>query len=132
MAATLRQLVERQAEDRWLENGVATVSDRLHGEHDHLSLAHNVLEALVEVLEVRAGAFYLAQDQETLRLLKSYGGDGEIEARTLLPRDQGFIGRAIGQQRVLTVNDLPPDYLKVFCGPGRGCRHLPGGLAGLF
>lgn len=113
MTATLRQLVERQAEDRWLENGVATVSDRLHGEHDHLSLAHNVLEAMVEVLEVRAGAFYLAQDQETLRLLKSHGGDGEIEARSILPRDQGFIGRAIGQGRVLTVNDLPPDYLKV-------------------
>ena len=113
MAATLRELVEKQTEDRWLENGVAAVGDRLHGEHDHLSLAHNILESLVEVLGVQVAAFYLAQDHETLRLIKSYGGDGSLEARKAVHVSEGLIGRALKQGQLLLVNDLPPGYLKI-------------------
>ncbi|MFU8818517.1 MAG: response regulator [Desulfurivibrio sp.] len=113
MAATLRELAGKQVEDRWLSHGVAAVSDRLHGEHDSLSLAHNILEVLVEVLDVQAAAFYLAQDEATLRLIKTYGADGEVGGRETVHRDEGLIGRALQQGRPLIINDLPPGYLKI-------------------
>ncbi|ADH86028.1 multi-sensor hybrid histidine kinase [Desulfurivibrio alkaliphilus AHT 2] len=121
MASTLKQLEASQEESRWLNEGVAAVSDRLHGEHDQLSLAHNVLEALVEVLDVPVAAFYLAQDEDTLRLLKVYGGSsasGEAGARTAVHRDEGLVGRALQEGRLLVVNDLPPGYLKISSGLG--------------
>ncbi|MFH7320670.1 response regulator [Desulfurivibrio sp. D14AmB] len=113
MAATLRELAGKQVEDRWLSNGITTVGDRLHGEHDALSLAHNILEAMVEVLDVQAAAFYLAQDAENLRLIKTHGAGGEVAARQKVHCGEGLIGRALQQGRVLIVNDLPPGYLKI-------------------
>ncbi|MDF1613581.1 response regulator [Desulfurivibrio dismutans] len=118
MAATLQELESSQEESRWLNEGVAAVSDRLHGEHDQLSLAHNVLEALVDVMDVQVAAFYLAQDEETLRLIKTYGGTAEIEARTAVHRNEGLVGRALQEGRLLVINDLPPGYLKISSGLG--------------
>jgi len=118
MAATLRDLGGTQEVNRWLVEGAAAVSDRLHGQHDLLTLAHNVMEVLVEVIDAQAAAFYLAQDQDTLLLLKAYGADEAVTARPLIGRDHGIVGRALHQGKALVVNDLPPGYLKISSGLG--------------
>ncbi|MFA7384260.1 MAG: response regulator [Desulfurivibrionaceae bacterium] len=113
MAATLRDLGGKQETDHWLAEGTAAVSDRLHGQHEMLTLAHNILEVLVEVIDAQAAVFYLAQDDDTLRLLKAYGTDEAVEARPLISRGHGIIGRALHQGKPLVINDLPPGYLKI-------------------
>jgi len=113
MAATLRDLGGKQETDHWLAEGTAAVSDRLHGQHDLLTLAHNILEVLVEVIDAQAAVFYLAQDDDTLRLLKAYGADEAVEARPLISRGHGIIGRALHQGKPLVINDLPAGYLKI-------------------
>jgi len=118
MAATLRDLGGKQEADRWLAEGAEAVSDRLHGQHDLLTLAHNILEVLVEVIDAQAAVFYLAQDQDTLRLLKAYGADETVTARPVIGHDHGIIGRALHQGKALVVNDLPPGYLKISSGLG--------------
>ena len=118
MAATLRDLGGTQEVNRWLVEGAAEVSDRLHGQHDLLTLAHNIMEVLVEVIDAQAAAFYLAQDQDTLLLLKAYGADEAVTARPMIARDHGIIGRALHQGKALVVNELPPGYLKISSGLG--------------
>ena len=113
MAATLRDLGGKQETVHWLAEGTAAVSDRLHGQHDLLTLAHNILEVLVEVIDAQAAVFYLAQDDDTLRLLKAYGADEAVEARPLISRGHGIIGRALHQGKALVMNDLPVGYLKI-------------------
>ena len=118
MAATLRDLGGKQEVDRWLAEGAAAVSDRLHGQHDLLTLAHNILEVLVEVIDAQAAAFYLAESHNALRLLKAYGADEAVTARPLIGHDHGIIGRALHQGKALVINDLPPGYLKISSGLG--------------
>jgi CheY-like chemotaxis protein/signal transduction histidine kinase/PAS domain-containing protein len=117
MADTLREMAGKQETERWLAAASEAVGDRLHGEHDLVTLAHNILEVLVDVLDAQVAAFYLAQDQSTLRLLKTYGAD-ETLPRQIIGRDQGIIGRALHQEKVLVINDLPPDYLRISSGLG--------------
>jgi len=118
MAGALRDMAQRQDTDRWLTEGAEEVSNRLHGQHDLETMAHNILEALVEVLDAQAAVFYLAQDQNTLRLIKAYGANETITARPTISREHGIIGRVIHQGRALMVNDLPAGYLKISSGLG--------------
>jgi tubulin-specific chaperone A len=118
MAATLRDLDSRQEAERWLTKGAEAVSDRLHGQHDLLSLAHNILEVLVEVIDAQAALYYLAHDQNTLQLLKDYRADETVTVRPLIGRGHGIIGRALHQGKTVVVNDLPPGYLKISSGLG--------------
>jgi CheY-like chemotaxis protein/PAS domain-containing protein len=118
MAFTLRELAGSQEAERWLASGAEAVSDRLHGEHDLLTLSHNILEVLVEVIDAQVAVFYLAQGHGNLQLLKAYGADEKIAARQVIGRDQGIIGRALHHGKALVVNDLPPDYLRISSGLG--------------
>jgi len=118
MAVTLRNLGGKQKVDRWLSEGTSAVSDRLHGQHDMLTLAHNILEVLVEVIDAQAALFYLAEGHDTLRLIQNYGADATVQARSVIDYDHGIIGRALHQGKTVVVNDLPPGYLKITSGLG--------------
>jgi signal transduction histidine kinase/CheY-like chemotaxis protein/CHASE3 domain sensor protein len=112
------ELVQQQA---WLRSGHAQLAEEMVGQAAPARLAEKTLEFLARYLDAVVGAFYLREDDGALTRIASYGfaGKGTQENQSFYA-SEGLLGQAAKQRRVLTLNDIPDDYLKVTTGLGSG------------
>ncbi|WPB55140.1 response regulator [Xylophilus sp. GOD-11R] len=113
-AATL----QRQA---WLREGQNELAGRLMGQQALPVLGANVLEYLAQRLGSVVGALYVSDDQGNLRRVATYGFNRELEAsRALLQRAESLVGQAAAEKRLIRLDTVPADYLRVSSGLGEG------------
>jgi signal transduction histidine kinase/CheY-like chemotaxis protein/CHASE3 domain sensor protein len=112
------ELVQQQA---WLRSGHARLAEEMVGQSAPGRLAEKTLEFLARYLDAVVGAFYLREEDGALTRIASYGfaSEGAQENQSFYAAE-GLLGQAAKQHRVLTLNDIPDDYLKVTTGLGSG------------
>jgi signal transduction histidine kinase/CheY-like chemotaxis protein/CHASE3 domain sensor protein len=112
------ELVQQQS---WLRSGHAQLAEQMVGQTAAPQLAEKTLEFLARYLEAAVAAFYLREDNGSLTRIASYGFSrpGETENQSFYAAE-GLLGQAAKQRRVLVLNDIPNDYLKVTTGLGQG------------
>ncbi|WP_341918272.1 response regulator [Polaromonas sp. YR568] len=110
----------------WLRTGQRQLAEHTLGQHAIASLSRSVLEFLARYLDVAVAALYIRQEDGRLQRVAAYGlthDDGETGQS--LDSDQGLVGQAALENRVLQLDDLPAGYLKVSSGLGQGsARHV--------
>ena len=112
------QLMEHQA---WLRAAQTGLSERIVGEQALAPLARGVLDFLGERLEVAVAALYVREPVNLLRRVATYGFSAEGErAETTVAAGEGLVGQALLSRRVIRLDDLPENYLKVSSGLGAG------------
>ncbi|MBP0944798.1 response regulator [Pseudomonas alliivorans] len=112
---------ERLQKVAWLRNGQSELAEQVLGQLTLNMLGRNILLFLARYLGASVAAIYVRQEHGGLVRVASYGFSREQEARDqTIHSDEGIVGQAARQDRVITLNDVPVDYFKVSSGLGDG------------
>ncbi|SHL21202.1 response regulator [Phytopseudomonas punonensis] len=112
---------ERMQAQAWLRNGQNLMAERLIGQQALPVLGRNTLEFLASHLDAAVGALYVREEHGNLRRVATYGFSREHEnAEQSFYSAEGMVGRVAHDRRLLILDNLPADYLKVSSGLGEG------------
>ncbi|WP_122859796.1 response regulator [Pseudomonas viridiflava] len=112
---------ERLQKVAWLRNGQSELAEHVLGQLTLGMLGRNILQFLARYLGASVAAVYVRQEHGGLVRVASYGFSREQEERDQTIRsDEGIVGQAARQDRVITLKDVPVDYFKVSSGLGDG------------
>jgi CheY-like chemotaxis protein/signal transduction histidine kinase/CHASE3 domain sensor protein len=104
------EALEQQA---WYRTGQTQLSDSIIGELALPALGQGVLNFLARYIDAAVGALYVVQDGKLQRVAE-YAYDPEhLQSARTLEVGFGLVGQAALERRVMAVEDLPADYLKV-------------------
>jgi CheY-like chemotaxis protein/signal transduction histidine kinase len=115
--ATLEHEAVQNAELRqqdWLRTGQAELGTQSAGVHELEGLADRVLRYLARYLDGAVAAMYVRSDEGVLTRIGSYGFAGRGGERGLVIQPgESLASQAAEEGRILTLRELPPDYIKV-------------------
>ena len=110
-------LLENQA---WLRTGQAELEVRMAGHHAMGQLAQATLDHIARYLDGVVAALYVREDGGSMRRVASYGFAASWAGQEqVFGPGESLIGQAVREERMLALDDLPPDYIKVSSGLGR-------------
>ncbi|VXC71708.1 response regulator [Massilia sp. 9I] len=114
---TLEHEAEHNAQLRhqdWLRSGQTELAALSSGIHSLEPLADTVLGHLTRYLDGLVAAMYVNGEDGVLRRIGAYGFayDKADDAQVIMPGDS-LASRAVTENRVLVLRDLPPGYIKV-------------------
>ena len=107
---THAEALEQQA---WFRTGQTQLSDSIIGELALPALGQGVLNFLSRYIDAAVGALYVVQDGKLQRVAE-YAYDPEhLQSARTLNIGNGLVGQAALERRVMALEELPADYLKV-------------------
>jgi CheY-like chemotaxis protein/CHASE3 domain sensor protein len=110
---TSRDFLTQQTE-AWLQMGQSGLAERMQGEQRLDVLGDNVLNFLARYLDAKVGAIYLNEPGGRLRRFAGFAvAPGKSDSIEVLRPGDGLAGQALKENRVITVEDVPADYLPV-------------------
>ena len=115
------EYAEEQRRRAWLGDGQTQLAERLLGQPQVRELADRSLEFLADYLGCVVAALYL-RDAQTgdLQRVAGYGFSEEAGVKAHFYRGEGLVGQAARGRRVVYLDDLPADYIKVASSLGDG------------
>ncbi|MFI9825427.1 HAMP domain-containing protein [Streptomyces sp. NPDC052013] len=122
MVQSLRETTRANQEQDWLKTNLARISGLMQGHRELPVVAELIMDELVPLVSAQYGAFYLAEDDgegPALRLVGSYGSPDDDGRPTRIPFGRTLVGQAARSRRVITVDELPPDYVTISSGLGQ-------------
>ncbi|MFZ0152610.1 CHASE3 domain-containing protein, partial [Pseudomonas sp.] len=112
------QRLEQQA---WLRSGQTQLAEQVLGQLTLPMLGNNILRFFAGYLGSVVAALYVRDEHGGLRRVASYGFSSEQEAREqVVGQQEGILGQALSQGRLLRLDHVPDDYFKVSSGLGEG------------
>ena len=110
----------------WLRTGQRQLAEHTIGQQALESLGRSVLEFLARYIDVAVAALYVREDNGDLRRVAGYGFSANDEAKGhTFYSAEGMVGQAALSNRVMQLDDLPENYLKIVSGLGKGSpRHV--------
>ncbi|POD69204.1 two-component system sensor histidine kinase/response regulator [Pseudomonas syringae group genomosp. 3] len=112
---------ERLQKVAWLRNGQSELAEQVLGQLTLNMLGRNILQFLTQYLGASVAAVYIRQDHGGLTRVASYGFSREQEQQDqTIHSDEGVVGQAASQDRIITLDELPENYFKVASGLGEG------------
>ncbi|MET7454675.1 HAMP domain-containing protein [Streptomyces sp. NPDC005574] len=121
MVGSLRETTRANQEQDWLKTNLARISSLMQGHRDLPVVAELIMDELVPLVSAQYGAFYLAEDgagRPELRLVGSYGYPDDDTRPTRIPFGRTLVGQAARSRRIITVDELPADYVTISSGLG--------------
>ncbi|MEZ3183702.1 response regulator [Pseudomonas sp. LM13] len=104
------EALEKQA---WYRTGQTQLSESIIGELALPALGQGVLNFLSRYIDAAVGALYVVQDGKLQRVAE-YAYDPEhLQSARSLEVGTGLVGQAALERRMMALEDLPADYLKV-------------------
>jgi CheY-like chemotaxis protein/signal transduction histidine kinase len=113
----------RLRHEEWLRGARGRIADFVAGEQSISRMGERVLEFLLEYTKAQAGAMYAASAGGAYSRVIALGlTPDDTGSRDLRPAE-GLLSRAIGEKRILRIDDLPNDYLRIASGLGGRKAH---------
>ncbi|WP_426190677.1 response regulator [Massilia sp. DWR3-1-1] len=110
-------LLENQA---WLREGQSTLGEAMAGHHALAPLAQATLDQVARHLGGLVAAMYQREDGGALRRIATYGfAEAWAGQSQLFQPGESLVGQAVREERLLALDSLPADYIKVSSGLGR-------------
>ena len=105
------QVVQSQ---NWIKTGLSELGDQMRGELSLAELANRVVGYLARYLGAHVGAFYLLDaESSTLHLMGSYAYELRKDASLTFALGEGLVGQAGLEKHLISVTDLPDDYVRI-------------------
>uniref|UniRef100_A4XNM7 histidine kinase n=1 Tax=Ectopseudomonas mendocina (strain ymp) TaxID=399739 RepID=A4XNM7_ECTM1 len=115
------EYAEEQHQRAWLRGGQTQLSERLLGQPQVNELAERSLAFLAEYLDCVVAALYQRDARSgDLRRIAGYGFSEGEALRDEFYRGEGLVGQAAQRRRLVCLDNLPADYIKVTSGLGDG------------
>ncbi|WP_172125735.1 MULTISPECIES: HAMP domain-containing protein [unclassified Devosia] len=121
MIRNLKDQTLKNAEQDWLKTNLARFSRMLQGERDLSTVSRLIMSELAPLVNAQYGVFYVTtrEDSETrLELAASYGAESHAQIRSQVALREGLIGQSAADRRVIMLDNVPPDFLKISSGLG--------------
>ena len=110
-------LLENQA---WLRDGQSALAEAMAGHHAMGALAQATLEEVTRHLGGLVAAMYVRDDGGALRRVATYGfAEAWSGQSQVFQPGESLVGQAVREGRLLALDTLPADYIKVSSGLGR-------------
>lgn len=121
-----QEYADAQQQQAWLRTGQTALAELGIGQMALPQLGRISLDFLASYIGVQVGAIYVRDDDSTLRRFATYGFSPEHEQRdSVLREHQGLLGQAVAENRLIDLDSLPNDYIKVNSALGDAMpRHL--------
>ena len=126
----LKNVYHQLESERWVKTHAAEIYVDLQKVSDHSELAQLVLSKICPLINIGYGAFYRFDEQKnTLQLLSGYGFSSNKAVHHEFAMGEGLVGQCALEQKDITLNNLPEDYLSISSGLGeaapRYVRMIP-------
>jgi signal transduction histidine kinase/CheY-like chemotaxis protein/CHASE3 domain sensor protein len=110
-------LLENQA---WLRDGQSALSDAMAGHHAMQAMAQATLDQVTRHLGGLVAAMYVREDGGVMRRVATYGfAESWAGQSQVFQPGESLVGQAVREERLLALDALPADYIKVSSGLGR-------------
>ncbi|MFL5492814.1 MAG: response regulator, partial [Gemmatimonadales bacterium] len=121
MIRNLRDSTRKNMEQDWLKTNLAKFSRMLQGQRDLAAVSQLILSDLAPLVTAHHGVFYVVDsggETPALKLLASYAYKDRAQAATDFKMGEGLVGQCAQDRRMLTVSQVPHDYIQVSSGLG--------------
>lgn len=115
---------EKEKQEGWINSGVAIINDIIvDNKEDFRALGSKVLSQVIKYLDAASGVLYMLTDEDVqepyLELIADYGCSNEIrKEKAKIHITTGNMGVAFTENRMIVVDDVPENYIKVESGLG--------------
>ena len=120
MIVDLRESTQANEAQDWLNTNLARLSGLLQGRRSLEELGRIVLGELAPQISAQYAALFVAEgpgSAPSLRRISAYGHPGAAAGERFGP-GEGLVGQCALEKRILAVDDLPPDYVRIRSGIG--------------
>jgi two-component system sensor histidine kinase/response regulator len=115
----LKQGAAARDEQRWVKSSAAKLTGELQGAASLPQFGERLLSGLVPLLGGGVAACYvLEEDPGPLRRIAAYGLAEGADAANELGVGHGLVGQCARERKVITLTNLPSDYLRISSGLG--------------
>lgn len=115
------EYAEEQRRRAWLGGGQTLLAERLLGQPQVQELADRSLEFLAEYLNCVVAALYLRDEHSgDLTRVSGYGFSEDASLKEHFYKGEGLVGQAARRRRLICLDELPVDYIKVASSLGEG------------
>lgn len=118
LADTIEQQQKIQAQTLWHQEGVAKLHKLLGESNDLLTLSGTVVAFFTQYLEAAMGAFYVVNDEGTVRMLGSYAYQVRKTPNNVFVPGEGLVGQVLLEKHHLLFTQVPPGHIEVQSGLG--------------
>jgi HAMP domain-containing protein/signal transduction histidine kinase/CheY-like chemotaxis protein len=121
MIRNLKDQTLKNAEQDWLKTNLARFSRMLQGERDLSTVSRLIMSELAPLVNAQYGVFYVTNRDEAetrLELAASYGAESSTQIKSQLALREGLIGQSAADKRVIMLDQVPSDFLKITSGLG--------------
>jgi CheY-like chemotaxis protein/signal transduction histidine kinase len=127
MTASLREAREEERLTQWLKTGLGELDSLMRGEDHFGRLSAKVLDFLAAYLGAGAGALYVYRNEEpdqVLELAATHAASVTRGPRASIRLGEGLIGQAAKEGRMITLEQVPQDYLAIESALGSGTPRM--------
>jgi len=109
----------------WVQTGLTEISEAIGGDRTVKEIALNAVDRIASYIKAELGLFYVSDNDRHLMYKASYAVNDKESLRTLIPFGEGQLGQAAIRQEVVSLSDIPEDFLKVSTASGQASvRHI--------
>ena len=114
-----KQMAIETAAQTWVKTQVSKIAGDLQKAETEPEFAQQLTGTLAPLLECGAGVFYrFDEEQQRLHLQGSYGYQQRRHLNTEYALGEGLVGQCASDQRPITLQDVPGDYVQIHSGTG--------------
>ncbi|MBB6499507.1 signal transduction histidine kinase/DNA-binding response OmpR family regulator/CHASE3 domain sensor protein/HAMP domain-containing protein [Pedobacter cryoconitis] len=117
MAESLNYSFTLLGDKEWLQTGIANLNDQMVGEKNLDTLAHDVLETIIQHTGAQVAAFYLLEEDRLLHLTGSYALE-EDQRKQILKQGEGLVGQVLKSGKQILLNDIPEGEMTISYAAG--------------
>ena len=119
--ASQLKIAKRLEQQAWLRNGQTELAEQVLGQLTLNLLGRNILQFCAQYMGSVVAALYVREEHGGLKRVAAYGFSREQEQQEqAIYRDEGIVGQAAQQHRLIRLDDVSVDYFKVSSGLGEG------------
>ena len=98
----------------WMQSGLGQLNEKMSGDQDIRSLSSNIISTLVKYLNANVGTLYiLNKELSFLELTGSYAFSKRKSLNEKINIGEGLIGQAALEKELISITDIPDDYLRI-------------------
>lgn len=123
MRDNLRHTYQQENERKWLAQGVAEFGNIVRRYDDKSKLYDQSLSFIVKYISASLGTLLVSDDrdatQSTLQRVAVYAYDRKKYINGSIRAGEGLAGQAFLERAMITMNEVPDDYVKIESGLGK-------------
>ena len=122
LSASFSSALQKQSElnqlllqEDWHRTGLSELNDLSRGDTSLSELSTKIINHLAHYTGAQVGAFYvISEEEKVLRRISTYAFSSEAEAKlSEVKLNEGLVGQAASENRLLQITDLPENYIRV-------------------